>query len=104
MRIASVIVPDWRVSKANRRHRLKAFCKSLLGDPASVGLEVWTSAGEGTPDEWRAEFKQWKAMGVTHITLNNTFTRGVRARIAGRTMQAHLDAMRASFDAVKDLR
>ena len=84
--------------------KLRRMVEAEGRDPASVGLEVWTSAGEGTPDEWRTEFKQWKALGVTHITLNNTFTRGVRARIAGRTMQAHLDAMRAYFDAVRDLR
>jgi len=83
--------------------KLRRMVEAEGRDPASVGLEVWTSAGEGTPDEWRAEFKQWKALGVTHITLNNTFTRGVRQRIAGRTMAAHLAAMRGYFDAVKDL-
>ena len=84
--------------------KLRGMVEAEGRDPASVGLEVWTSAGDGTPDEWRAEFKQWKAMGVTHITLNNTFTRGVRPRIAGRTMAAHLAAMRGYFEAVSDLR
>ena len=84
--------------------KLRRMVEAEGRDPASVGLEVWTSAGEGTPDDWRAEFKAWKALGVTHITLNNTFTRGVRKRLEGRTMQAHLDAMQAYFEAVSDLR
>ena len=84
--------------------KLRRMTEAAGRDPAAIGLEVWTSVGDGTAEDWRAEFLAWKALGVTHITLNNTFTRGIRKRIAGRSMAAHLEAMQAYFDAVRELR
>ena len=72
-------------------------------DPASIGLEVWTSVGAGTEADWREEVKFWKQAGVRHITLNNTFGRSGHTRIAGRTMADHMQAMRRYRDAVADL-
>lgn len=83
--------------------KLRGYVKAEGRDPAAVGIEVWVSTGEGGPDEWRGTFEQWKALGVTHITLNNTYARGPHKRIAGRTLEAHMQAMRAWHAAVADL-
>lgn len=83
--------------------KLRGYVRAEGRDPASVGLEVWVSTGAGGPDDWRRTFQAWKALGVTHVTLNSTYARGPHKRIAGRTMAAHLEAMRAYRAAVADL-
>ncbi len=83
--------------------KLKNFAREAGRDPASIGLEVWVSTGAGGPDDWRKEFQTWKALGVTHVTVNSTYARGPHTRIAGRTMAAHLDAMQQYRTAVADL-
>ena len=83
--------------------KLRGYVKDAGRDPASVGIEVWVSTGEGGPDDWRRELKAWKALGVTHVTVNNVYGRGPHKRIAGRTMTAHLDAMKQYRAAVADL-
>lgn len=83
--------------------KVRRLAEAAGRDPAGIGLEVWVSTGTGGPAEWRALFAAWKALGATHITLNTTFGRGVHKRIAGRTMEDHLAAMRAWIAAVADL-
>lgn len=83
--------------------KLRSYVKEAGRDPSAVGLEVWVSTGEGGPDDWRREFQEWKAAGVTHITVNSTYARGPHKRIAGRTVADHLTAMRDYMSAVKDL-
>ena len=83
--------------------KLRGYVKEAGRDPSSVGLEVWVSTGEGGPDDWRREFQDWKASGVTHVTVNSTYARGPHKRIAGRTMADHMAAMRDYMSAVKDL-
>ena len=68
--------------------------------PDAIGIEVWTSAGAGTPAEWKDEARFWKAAGATHLTLTNTFQRRHHRRIAGKTVEAHLAAQQAYADAV----
>lgn len=84
--------------------KLKQFVREAGRDPASVGLEVWVSTAEGQgPEDWRRAFEGWKAAGVTHVTLNTTYGRGPHTRIPGRTLAAHMTAMRDYIAAVKDL-
>ena len=83
--------------------KLRGYVKAEGRDPASVGLEVWVSTAEGGPDDWRREALAWKALGVTHITLNSTYGRGPHKRIPGRTMADHMAAMSAYHAAVKDV-
>ncbi len=66
----------------------------------AIGIEVWTSAGAGTPAEWREEARFWKDAGATHLTLTNTFQRRHHRRIAGKTVADHLAAQQAYADAV----
>ena len=44
-------------------------------DPDAVGIEVWTSCGEGTEADWRKEAAFWKQAGASHICLTTTFNR-----------------------------
>ena len=74
-----------------------------LVDPASVGLEVWTSTGTGAEKDWREEISFWKKAGVTHVTLHNTFGGYHHKRMAGRSMTDHVAAMRRYRNAVADL-
>jgi probable F420-dependent oxidoreductase len=83
--------------------KLRDYTVKAGRDPATIGLEVWVSTGDGGPDDWRKEFTYWKQVGVTHVTVNSTYARGPHRRIEGRTMAAHLDAMKQYQAAVKDL-
>jgi probable F420-dependent oxidoreductase len=83
---------------------LRRYAEQEGRDPASIGIEVWTSTAQGAGErEWREEFRFWKAAGVTHVTLASTHGRGIHKRIPGRTMADHLDAIRRYRAAVGDL-
>ena len=72
-------------------------------DPASVGIEVWTSCGEGSEADWRKEAHFWKAAGATHICLTTTFNRRHHHRIAGHTAADHLAAAKRYQAAIADV-
>ena len=78
---------------------LRSHARAAGRDPASIGLEVWTSS-VGTPEDWRAEVRGWKAAGVTHITVNNVFAGYHHKRIEARSLGAHIDAIQRFRDAV----
>ena len=82
--------------------KLRAYTKAEGREPEAVGLGVWVSA-VGDKPAWRNELKQWKQAGVTHVTLNNTFARYHHKRIEGRTLAAHIAAMKRYRSAVADL-
>ena len=83
--------------------KLRRLVEAERRDPASVGLEVWTSTGTGTEKDWREEISFWKKAGVTHVTLHNTFGGYHHKRMAGRSMTDHVGAMRRYRNAVADL-
>jgi len=83
--------------------KLRRYVEAAGRDPTTIGLEVWVSTGEGGPQDWRDEFRYWQRVGVTHITVNNTYARGPHRRIAGRTLADHVQAMKAYHAAVADL-
>ena len=83
--------------------KLRRLVEAEGRDPASVGLEVWTSTGSGTEKDWREEISFWKQAGVTHVTLHNTFGGYHHKRMAGRSMTDHVNAMRRYRNAVADL-
>ena len=70
--------------------------------PEDVGIEVWTSSS-GTPDSWRREIEFWQEAGVTHICLNNSFSRYHHKPILDRSISGHLAAMTKYREAVADL-
>ncbi len=83
--------------------KLRTYTQEAGRDPASVGIEVWTSVGRGDAEAWRQEFRFWKDAGVTHVTLNNAFGRYHHQRMAGRTLQDHLIGIERYREAVADL-
>jgi len=83
--------------------KLRAYAKEEGRDPASIGIDVWVSAGAGDAASWLADMKFWKNAGVTHVTLTTTFARYHHRRIASRSLAAHLNALERYRDAVADL-
>ncbi|MBV8703437.1 MAG: LLM class F420-dependent oxidoreductase [Acetobacteraceae bacterium] len=83
---------------------LRRYAEQEGRDPASIGIEIWTSTAQNAGEQaWREEFRFWKAAGVTHVTLASTHGRGIHKRIPGRSMADHLDAIRRYRAAVGDL-
>src|SRR5438552_1120407 len=73
--------------------KLRRLVEAEGRDPASVGLEVWTSTGTGTERDWREEISFWKKAGVTYVTLHNTFGGDHDKGMVGRTMSDHVNNM-----------
>jgi probable F420-dependent oxidoreductase len=82
--------------------KLRALTQAAGREPGAVGLGVWVSA-VGDEGAWRQELREWKAAGVTHVTLNNTFGRYYHKRIEGRSLKDHLGAIERYRSAVADL-
>jgi probable F420-dependent oxidoreductase len=82
---------------------LRRLTEQAGRDPEAVGIEVWTSCGEGNEADWRREAAFWKQAGVSHICLTTTFNRRHHHRIAGRALADHLAAMKRYRDAVGDI-
>ncbi|MGE0418104.1 MAG: LLM class flavin-dependent oxidoreductase, partial [Acetobacteraceae bacterium] len=80
--------------------RLRMMTRDAGRDPTAVGIEVWTSVGEGTEADWAKEAAFWKQAGATHLTLTTTFGRRHHRRIAGKSVADHLAAMQRYRDAV----
>jgi probable F420-dependent oxidoreductase len=72
-------------------------------DPKSVGIEVWTSCGEGNEADWRAEAADWKAAGVTHLCLTTAFHKRHFHRSGGSHLGDHLAAIRRYREVVADI-
>lgn len=83
--------------------QLRRLTEAEGRDPASVGIEVWTSCGAGTEADWRREIAFWKQAGVSHICLTTTFGRRHHTRIPGRTLAEHLAALKRYREAVADV-
>jgi probable F420-dependent oxidoreductase len=82
---------------------LRRLTEEAGRDPAAVGIEVWTSCGEGNEADWRKEAAFWKQAGASHICLTTTFNRRHHHRIAGHTVGDHLAAAKRYRDAIGDL-
>ncbi len=83
--------------------KLRGYVAEEGRDPATVGIEIWTSVAEGGPEDWRAEAKFWKEAGVTHITVNNARQRTHHKRIEGRSFADHIAGIERYRDAVADV-
>ncbi len=82
---------------------MRGYIRDEGRDPADVGLEIWTSVGDGHDEKLRADFQFWKDAGVTHITLNNWYDRPPHNRMAARGADAHMNALRHYRELVDDL-
>jgi probable F420-dependent oxidoreductase len=55
------------------KHLLEALDRYLADvgrSRSDIGLEARIAYGSGKPQDWRQTFEEWKAIGVTHITIN----------------------------------
>ena len=82
---------------------MRSYVVEAGRDPAEVGLEVWTSLGDGDDDQLREHFRFWKEAGVTHVTLNNWYDRPPHRRMEERGAAAHLAAIEHYRNLVDDL-
>lgn len=49
--------------------RMHGFAAEAGRDPASIGIEGRVFLPGRTPDQWREELDQWRAIGATHMQL-----------------------------------
>jgi probable F420-dependent oxidoreductase len=83
--------------------KLRGLLRAEGRDPASFGIEVWSSPGLGDEETWRREVAFWKAAGVTHVTAHTTYMSKHHKRITGRSAADHVAAVTRFQNAVKDL-
>jgi probable F420-dependent oxidoreductase len=49
--------------------RFRGWVEEAGRDPADMGVEQRINVGEGTPDDWRREVEEWRALGATHVSV-----------------------------------
>ncbi len=82
---------------------LRELTEEAGRDPASVGIEAWTSmGGDASEADWAKEAAFWKKAGATHLCLTTTFERRHHHRLAGHTLGDHLAALKRYRNAVAD--
>ena len=81
---------------------LKTYAEEAGRDVSDIGIEVWTSSF-GKPEDWRKEIEFWKSAGVTHVCLNNSFSRYHHHAISDRSTAGHMSAMTLYQEAVQDI-
>ena len=82
--------------------KLRRLTEAAKRDPAQIGIEVWTSVGDGKPADWLEEARFWKRSGASHLTLTTFFGRRHHKRITGTSVAEHLAALKRYRDAVGD--
>jgi probable F420-dependent oxidoreductase len=108
-RIASIgdgwIILAYRPDEEAARQidRLRELVQAADRDVEDIGMDAWVSMGGLKPEDWREEVEGWKALGVSHITLNTAFERMHHQPISGNSLQDHLEAIRSYYETVSDL-
>jgi probable F420-dependent oxidoreductase len=73
--------------------RFRAWVEEAGRDPTSIGIEWRLSVAEGTPDGWRREAEEWRALGATHLSVAT-----MRGGLAGS--DAHIGRIREAAEAL----
>jgi probable F420-dependent oxidoreductase len=50
--------------------QVRAWVVEAGRDPGAFGIEGRIDVGAGTPDDWRAQLEQWRAMDASHVAVN----------------------------------
>jgi len=50
--------------------KMHGWMRKAGRDPSKFGMEARVNAAVGTPDDWRRELDEWRALGATHIDIN----------------------------------
>ena len=72
---------------------MRGLIRAAGRKPEDVGIEVWTSPGTGTEEDWRRDITFWKKAGVTHVTAHTAYASANHKRIAGTSVAEHLAAI-----------
>ena len=83
--------------------RCRTAARQAGRDPDAVGLEVGVSLGGLAPDDWAAEVKAWRCLGMTHLTVNTEFTSSRHRATGAKTMNEHVALLEQYRDVVGDL-
>jgi probable F420-dependent oxidoreductase len=75
--------------------RFRAWVAEAGRDPARIGIEWRLNVAEGTPDDWRREAEEWRALGATHLSVAS-----MRAGLAGAN--AHIERIGEAAAALVD--
>jgi probable F420-dependent oxidoreductase len=51
--------------------RFRGWIAEAGRDPASIGVEQRIDISSGTPDDWRREAEEWRALGATHLSVTS---------------------------------
>lgn len=95
-------VEDGRPGVAGLVLRGPAAARRDGRDPDAIGLEVWVSLGGLTFLDWAAEADAWRALGLTHLTVNTEFISARHRASEARTVAEHLTLLEQYRDAVGD--
>ena len=72
--------------------KLEHFLEEAGRQRETFGIEIRMSYGDGNPNSWQSILKQWRDLGVSHISLN---TMNVGFQDAAQHIQAITDFARA---------
>jgi probable F420-dependent oxidoreductase len=73
--------------------RFRGWVEEAGRDPAAIGVEWRISVAERTPDDWRREADEWRALGATHLAVAT-----MRGGLTGPN--AHIERIREAADAL----
>jgi probable F420-dependent oxidoreductase len=50
--------------------KIRGWLEAAERDPKKFGIDARVNAGAGTPDDWRKQADEWRALGATHLSVN----------------------------------
>lgn len=83
--------------------RIHAYAREVGRDSKSIGIEGAMFIAGKTPDVWRHELEEWRALGASHvtiITLDECYFSGQVPLVGVAPLKDHIDAMRRFKEAV----
>lgn len=100
----SVKDPDWvnqpiqgrGVTPKELVRQMQAHAEAAGRNPSDIGIEGRITLGDRGPADWQAEFKAWRELGATYMSVN-TMGSGFAS------VDAHIDGIRRFKDAVSGL-
>ena len=72
--------------------RFRGWAEEAGRDPNRIGMEWRINVAEGTPDDWRREAEEWRALGATHLSVG--------AMRGGLDVDGHIRRIGEAFEAL----
>jgi hypothetical protein len=73
--------------------KFRGWVEEAGRDPADIGVEQRINVAEGTPDDWRRDVEEWRALGATHVS--------VAAMRGGLDVDGHIARIGEAFAALR---